>query len=196
MKRDTNATNDATRDTTKGDLSRDVTRHGVAISEAAQLLGVSIRTVQRRLDKGELRSIERDGKRFVLLDPDATERDTVSRQLSQSDATQEQHSATNDATEATPKPLDWEKREADFREEIKFLRGLVEQRDRDAAEIRAALRKALEAEPRQLMSGAPQETTQAPPMSANVLPVSPMKEPQRVPEREPRPLWKLILGVR
>ncbi|PQV62425.1 hypothetical protein B1R32_1378 [Abditibacterium utsteinense] len=120
----------------------------------------------------------------------------MSRQLSQRDATQEQNSATNDATEAKPKPLDWEKREADFREEIKFLRGLVEQRDRDAAEIRAALRKALEAEPRQLMSGAPQEVTQAPPMSADALPVAPMKEPHRAPEREPRPLWKLILGVR
>ncbi|PQV62418.1 DNA binding domain-containing protein, excisionase family, partial [Abditibacterium utsteinense] len=109
MTRDTNATNDATRDTTKGDLSRDMTRQGVAISEAAKILGVSLRTVQRRLDKGELRSIERDGKRFVLLDSNATERDTVSRQLSQRDATQEQNSATNDATEAKPKPLDWEK---------------------------------------------------------------------------------------
>lgn len=42
---------------------------------------------------------------------------------------------------------------AQSREEILFLRGLVEQRDRDAAELRAALRKSLDAMPRALPSG-------------------------------------------
>jgi hypothetical protein len=39
------------------------------------------------------------------------------------------------------------------REEILFLRGLVEQRDRDAAELRAALREALKAMPKAITAG-------------------------------------------
>lgn len=44
------------------------------------------------------------------------------------------------------------------REEIQFLRGLIEQRDRDAAELRAALREALRAMPKQLNSAPENET--------------------------------------
>jgi hypothetical protein len=42
---------------------------------------------------------------------------------------------------------------AQSREEILFLRGLVEQRDRDAAELRAALREALKAMPKAITAG-------------------------------------------
>lgn len=54
---------------------------------------------------------------------------------------------------------DWQERAADYKSEIQFLRGLVEQRDRDAAELRLALREALKAYPRQLTSGEPSSMT-------------------------------------
>lgn len=135
---------DATRDTTPGTLSR----QGVALPVASRLLGVSLRTVQRRLDKGELAFIERDGKRFVLLpersasgEPDATGHDKT-----------RDSDATNDTTARQAAGLSSE-RESELKEEIRFLRGLVEQRDRDAAELRAALREALKMAPRQLEAG-------------------------------------------
>jgi hypothetical protein len=56
---------------------------------------------------------------------------------------------------------------ADLRDEVMFLRGLIEQRDRDAAELRASLREALRAMPKQLGAGdapaMPQPTPTAPP---------------------------------
>ncbi len=56
-------------------------------------------------------------------------------------------------SDATPGALSIE-REGELKEEIRFLRGLVEQRDRDAAELRAALREALKIAPRQLNAAA------------------------------------------
>lgn len=44
-----------------------------------------------------------------------------------------------------------------------FLRGLVEQRDRDAAELRASLREALRAMPKQLGAGTSPEAREATP---------------------------------
>ncbi|RYX80634.1 hypothetical protein EON83_27800 [bacterium] len=132
------ATVDATNDTTSPNMSR----HGVALRVAADRLGVSLRTVQRRVAKGNLPFIERDGERFVLLEAVATPSAT-------SDATPRQNGATHRDTDATPGNLSSD-RESQYKEEIRFLRGLVEQRDRDAAELRAALREALRAMPKQL----------------------------------------------
>lgn len=115
-----------------------LSRQGVALPDAARTLGVSLRTVQRRLDRGELAFIERDGKRFVLLEPGTIGHD----KSCDSDA-------TNDTTARQVAGLSSE-REIELKEEIRFLRGLVEQRDRDAAEMRAALREALKAHPKQL----------------------------------------------
>jgi excisionase family DNA binding protein len=95
---------------------------------------------------------------------------------------------------------EWAQRETDYREEIRFLRGLVEQRDRDAAELRAALRKALEAMPKQLGQGAPSqdlephvEPEKAP---VEVVPKELLKVTPVVTKSEPRPLWKVVLGLR
>jgi len=44
-------------------------------------------------------------------------------------------------------------RERELKDEVRFLRGLIEQLQRDGAETRAALRKALENAPRQLEQG-------------------------------------------
>jgi len=51
---------------------------------------------------------------------------------------------------------------AELREEVKFLRSLLEARDRDAAELRAALREALRLAPKQLPTGAPDGSQDAP----------------------------------
>lgn len=144
----TPATNDATRDTTPSDLSR----HGVALPDAARALGVSLRTLQRRLDRGEIGFVERDGKRFALLDGAADGRDKPR----DSDATARQVVVSRDTTRdtSTRQTADVSsERVAELREEVRFLRGLVEQRDRDAAELRAALREALKAQPKQLTQG-------------------------------------------
>ena len=142
-------TKDATRDTTKGDTTRD----SVTVTEAARRLGVSVRTVQRKLDSGELQAIRRDGKRRVLLSPDATtrqadatERDNVTRQKATPDATE------RDTAQAGSTP-DLAAQLTQSREEILFLRGLVEQHQRSEAELRAALRKSLDAMPKALASG-------------------------------------------
>ncbi len=85
-----------------------------------------------------------------------------------------------------------------------FLRGLIEQRDRDAAELRAALRKALEAMPKALPSREYSQTPESA-QDANVAPkgnAAPKvsgtagNTAQRAPRREMRPLWKVILGIR
>jgi hypothetical protein len=93
-------------------------------------------------------------------------------------------------------------------EEIRFLRGLVEQRDRDAAELRAALREALKAMPKQLTTGeerAPNLHTESaqittptlhPPTHSNGPEIGPQKQKGAALIKEPRPLWKVILGIR
>lgn len=119
----------ATVDATRDNLSRQT----ATVDSAAQLLGVSVRTVQRRIKAGELSAIEQSGRRVVLL-PDTTTK-----------------GATVDATPrhfvATARDIGGELVEQ-LRSENFFLRSLLEQRDRDAAEIRAALRKALELAPK------------------------------------------------
>lgn len=167
---------------------------GVTITAAALRLGVSVRTVQRRLDAGILRSIERDGRRLVLLDGDATEGDItrqngVSRDTTQRDIVT-RHATPNDATrDATGVTLLIEQRDRD-RAEIAFLRGLVEQRDRDAAELRAALRKALDSMPRALTEGtasAPESPRAPKPAPDVVLPVARSDGPEIAQERDEWP---------
>ena len=125
--RDSDATPDAT--------GADVSRHLVALPEAARRLGVGLRTVQRRIERGELSVIERDGKRFVSLASDEigdATGDATEGKVTRHDATETQQS---DATGADMT--------AHLIGEVKFLRAALEQRDRDAAELRAALRAAL-----------------------------------------------------
>lgn len=60
------------RDTTR-DMTHDTTDDNgevVTVTEAAARLGMSVRTVQRKLDAGELQAVMRLGKRAVLLPGD------------------------------------------------------------------------------------------------------------------------------
>lgn len=108
------------------DTTRQSDATSAPIDATARILGVSVRTVQRRLKAGELAAIERDGRRLVLL-PDTT---------------------TKGATvDATPRQIDATERDtgselvAQLRSENQFLRGVIEQLQRDGAEVRAALRE-------------------------------------------------------
>jgi hypothetical protein len=97
---------------------------------------------------------------------------------------------------------------AQLETENRFLRAAVEARDRDAAELRAALRKALESMPKQLTSGegsstrlidesaqdqTKRDTKNATPNKTTSGVRNGAQQPVR---REPRPLWKVILGLR
>jgi hypothetical protein len=71
-------------------------------------------------------------------------------------------------------------------------RNQVEAANRDAAELRIALREALRAMPKQL-NAADVELRNATPQTP-IAETSPASQPTA--RREPRPLWKLILGLR
>jgi excisionase family DNA binding protein len=152
----------------------------LTVAQAAARLGLKERTVQKYCAAGKLAArrvstptgdawqidrVEFDASEAINKAP--TERTNAQRttertapapraqnespisKSSERTANDRTHSGerTSDAAENVSAML------AQSREEIHFLRGLVEQRDRDAAELRAALRKALDAMPKALTSG-------------------------------------------
>jgi excisionase family DNA binding protein len=142
------ATGDAPNGTPEGDTNATGARV-LSITAAAQVLGLSVRTVQRRLDAGTLQAVEVEGARRVRLPDDATSNatDRATGGTPQGDTVTRQH-ATGDATEGDSlgdtrqaQVLAAPSREEELREEIRFLRGVVEQQQRDSAELRAALRE-------------------------------------------------------
>jgi excisionase family DNA binding protein len=134
---------------TKTDATRrdTVSQDGIGIEAAAKVLGVSRRTVQRRIKAGELECIEVDGERLVVLPATVSRR--VATEPASIDATPRQIDATDSDTvsQVLREVLERE------REQNQFLRSLLEARDRDAAELRAALREALKLAPKQLTDG-------------------------------------------
>lgn len=151
------ATGDAPNGTPEGDTNATGARV-LSITAAAQVLGLSVRTVQRRLDAGTLQAVEVEGARRVRLPDDATSNatDRATGGTPQGDTVTRQH-ATGDATEGDSlgdtrqaQVLAAPSREEELREEIRFLRGVVEQQQRDSAELRAALRAALQMSQRAL----------------------------------------------
>jgi DNA-binding transcriptional MerR regulator len=140
------------------------------VSEAAAACGVSIRTVKRWIENGEVET-RKDGARRLVSMPQKrdTEGTKATRQkgheghfvspLSPSHAQKEGHKGHKEGTQSvSPLSLSTSissEREAELKEEISFLRGIVESDRRDMAELRAALREALKAMPKALQSGAP-----------------------------------------
>ncbi len=150
----------------------------LTVAQAAARLGVSKRAVQKRAARGTLaaRRIERDGATLWEIDPanmdapanprprtngrePANLSGEVGAPIETFHAQERREPPANMDAPANREPRTdgrahemSAEREADYRTEISFLRGLIEQRDRDAAELRAALRKALEAQPRALMA--------------------------------------------
>jgi DNA-binding transcriptional MerR regulator len=156
----------------------------ISVAAFAAARGVSIRTVKRYIENGEVESKKDGGRRLVRLSKEGHKRDTndlerdtqkghskedtgTKEALSRSErGTQEGHSdaskrdtkGTHDAAAVSllPEPApDFAGRYvAQLETENQFLRSTIEQLQRDGAETRAALREALKAMPKQLATGA------------------------------------------
>lgn len=207
-------------------MSHETGGNWLSIAQACQLFGVSDRTVKRRIEAGEIQSklenLPRGGvRRLVLVDEregharDKTARDVRDTEGTRARDTSERETQTvRDKTDEragragqTERDTRGTNGEVELlhatverdREEIQFLRGLVEQRDRDAAELRAALREALKAMPKALPEGT--APTPQSPVATAISPDEPthasaVKVAQIAVNRDARPLWKVVLGIR
>ena len=222
----------------------------LTVEEAAAMLDVSARTIQRRCQSGKLSAKQVEGEfgevweiaRATVEQMAATKSGDKRRQgprqsgdrAATSDDKEPRQAATSGVSVAAidaaqnnderPQVADRDEAAPDFRAryiaqmeaENSFLKSQLEDANRNAAELRAALRKALEIAPRQLTPGTPTDATAptasaAPEMAqgapldsvttetATVMPGA-VKSPQNAKsahsQKEPRPLWKVILGVR
>lgn len=175
------------------------------VARVAQLEGVSVRAVQRRCQSGKYRSRRVETPQGERLEVDAatlTTHATPGR-----DVGSQERRDTRDAGAALASPTakdaapDFAARYVEQLEsENGFLRRALEQRDRDAAELRAALREALRAQPRQLEAPAksPEAAPERAPIAAPLKDTPDAQTPAKSPgnAKEPRPLWKLLLGIR
>ncbi len=191
---------DATQGDSRRDSKGDTSRDTATVTEAAKLLGVTIRTVQRRLDRGELNSIEEGGKRLVLMPAKATA-DTSGNAIRRDSDTR--HDATGDVTghEAVARLLEEkDARIADLRATVDAQRLQIEAANRTAAETAAAMRDLVKLQAKALPApgneGALQAAQSAPDSVAATRTQPTITGQQQPAEREPRPLWKLIFGVR
>lgn len=122
------------------------------VATVAARLGISERTVQRRAQRGELEAravSDEQGKRLLIRLDVPTGADKVPTPI---------HVQTGEAADTSRVAADklptgeGTTLTAHLLSENAFLRGVIEQLQRDGAEVRAALRKALDA-PRQLEQG-------------------------------------------
>lgn len=148
------------------DIHKDDEMHWLSTADAAALLGVSPRAVQRRAERGTLnaRRVKRGSREHWEVDAG----DVVANMDANTSAvTSPDVRAT--VAECSPIALedvrdvvantspDVRDIDRDFHahliEENKFLRATVEQLQRDGAEVRAALREALKSAPKVLTAG-------------------------------------------
>lgn len=143
----------------------------LTINQAAARLGISERTVRKRIKAGEIKADKEPRESggtvwHVWLDAEA-----VGSAPEVSNREPEARRKENELNGSAPEVVteDFQARAgnvptasdrqpdaahvAHLESEVLFLRSLIEQRDRDAAELRAALRKALEVMPKALTSG-------------------------------------------
>lgn len=203
-------------------MSESSTRSGewLTVSQAAAALGISERAIQKRCASGKLAARRVETAQGTRWEIDANQ---ITRTGTR---TGEPNARTLDANQRTKSPESPEltheigreptnqqdanhaNAQADFHahlvEENRFLRGLVEQRDRDAAELRAALRTALAAMPKALPGGDESSTRNDAETSRENAPQAAIisatgkqsQDAEKAVKREMRPLWKVILGVR
>jgi len=190
-------------------------RDKLTLEEAARSLGVSLRTVQRRIKDGDLSTIESDGARLVCLASDATEAATEAATPARQNATSDATARQIDATKRDSAPDARADLLAHLRTENEYLKSQVdawrlqtEAANRTASETAAALREALKAMPRAIEAGSGSTASSgSTPTRENATeaaqsgePIQPARStpnaPQRTPQREMRPLWKVILGIR
>ncbi len=195
-----------------------------SVSDAAAVFGVSERAIQKRCQKGKLaarQTLTSQGMRWEI-DPAALNESGTrtgeplgrepGRERTGDLANGTRPHISEDAQnhtnrDANARPIGREQdaperanREDELRDEVKFLRGVVEQQQRDAAELRAALREALKLSAKALPEGHSDGAVSATNAAANTLSTetdgSSAKGAHRPAQREARPLWKVILGIR
>ena len=194
------------------------------VQEVAELEGLSERAIQKRCQRGyySARRIEGDKGdvweiaaasngapigRSANSEPSPNGSPNKSEpnaerfaQPSQSGAADSDH-ATAREVEALRIQLESSRAEVEREREISaFLKLQIEEGNRNAGELRAALREALRAMPKQLAAGesgaVPQPRPESPqPATPDVAAVVMQPRPTQQP-REPRPLWKVMFGIR
>ncbi len=184
--RDTTPDRGTTKAATEGRQSRDTSQPDfLTVAEAAQLLRVSARSIQRRCQAGSLNA--------RLVETKFGEQWEIDRATVEKAATEARHDPRQSHDRAAPKatteprrvaalshpqtedipaiispvadqnaPADWKQREADFRGEIQFLRAIVEGLQQSEAQTKAALREALKAMPKALTTGTPEAAPTGP----------------------------------
>jgi hypothetical protein len=164
----------------------------ITAAEAANIEGVTTRAIQRRAAAGkyEAKRVETQaGEQWLINAATLKGAPTLP-----TDTPDESRDPTPDKSDQTP-DSDRDRRDVErLEKEVSFLRGLVEQRDRDAAEMRAALREALRVMPKQLGQGTPPETPTQPDQAPTDS--KPVKTPSNARKREARPFWRVFLGIR
>jgi len=156
----------------------------VSVAQASAAMNLSEKTVLRRIKGGEIKAEKaalpaggvawrvrldsamdngKDTERTIAPEPERTHFEREGRVM---DNGKDSAPELSFPRAGTGKDNDRGELLAHLKSENLFLRGLVEQRDRDAAELRQSLKKALEIAPKALTSGTP-ETTPEPPISSD-----------------------------
>jgi hypothetical protein len=135
-----------------------------SVAAFALARGVSIRTVKRWIENGEVTTKKDGARRLVWLEKEGHSRDIRGTQERDIRDTEEGHEGTqaplslsevgtqqgHKGTRLVSLPSE---RENELKDEIRFLRGIVESDRRDMGELRAALREALKMAPKMLTAG-------------------------------------------
>ena len=207
-------------------MSDQSTLNWLTVAQASAALGIGERAVQKRCETGKInarRTVTPQGARWEI-DPNEITRTNErtnepperivrepANQKPETDSFAVQNHP-NERTEPANETNRTTEREAELKAEVLFLRGVVEAQNRDAAELRAALREALKISSRALV----ESTSDAGPMLNNqhenqqavqghsTTPNAPpaqvlgqaVNRPQTGYKREARPFWKVFLEIR
>ena len=210
MSRDTDQKrrdNAATFAATKTPIRRDnAATHWLSVADVARLEGIAARTVQRRCTAGKytFRTLETaNGPRFEiaadsLKNVAATEPKNAATTPRQNDTFAATNAATRrDNSDQNAATMETELRDqlAHEREQNQFLRGVIEQLQRDGAETRAALREAQKQSKPQLTQGYAPEPQEGPQRSAATKKShADASGPQKPAGREGATDWNSIYG--
>ncbi len=148
----------------------------LSVTVVARLVGVSPRAIQRRCQAGKYNArLVRAPKGEVwevdaaTLETGATGTATLSTTTAtlnrdDADSKRDDRDANHDAQPQNIPAVvsQWKEQEGELKDEIRFLRNVIEAQQRDAAELRQSLKKALEIAPRQLTQGDAPESQNAP----------------------------------
>jgi hydrogenase maturation factor HypF (carbamoyltransferase family) len=177
------------------------------VGQVAQLEGLTPRAVQRRCQAGKYITRRVEGSKGEVWEIEASSIGVKANQNHEGKGEPQGESFANASPNKNEPKREPTRREDELREEIRFLRALVEGLQQSEAQTKAALREALKAMPKELpaASNAAQERA-INPLMVNAAPVdsAPAQVPANRPQKpvavatpkEPRPLWKLILGIR